>query len=275
MEDTSITYICPKCHYNTNRKLRFIDHIRRTVPCRPLFSDVSLAPLIYEMTGGAAQTAYVCTFPGCNKYYWHPTSLSRHRDTHGPENVPEVDNQVEVEEGNDEDDDGDDDGDDNGDDNGDNEDDNKVENEEDNSTEVVSSNGAGKTREGRVYVITGPRMFMVKVGFWRSKLKGLRARYFTELGDEVEIYECTTCDCILVEKIFEKMFEGNKVYQKRELYDKKYLEYYKFIVKHLCELSVDELKELSACCLRKAKIDSVGVMNGYMMRSLMEGCNEG
>ena len=247
MENNQQKYVCPRCHYGTNIKLRFLDHIRRTVPCLPVFSEESLAPLIEELTEGQPQTPFLCTFPGCNKYYWHAPSLSRHRATHNNEredNNGDADNAS-----------------------GEDETEDAVSSSSEDDDEEDRPTGSGKSRKGRVYAITSPMMSAVKIGFWRSKLKELKSRY-KPVYDVIDMCEYTSCDCLLVEMVFGKMFEKNKLYPKRELYDKKYIEYYKFVIKNLCMLKIDDLKELADCCMAKTSIDAIDVMNGYMARSI-------
>lgn len=94
------------------------------------------------------------------------------------------------------------------------------------------SESEDEDKSGIVYLATGPRVDMVKVGYWKGAMKALESRYKTYFGDDVEIHVYHVLDCVKIERIFLKQFSSCRLSDssKRELFDKKYLRHYKTVL---------------------------------------------
>ena len=59
-----------------------------------------------------------------------------------------------------------------------------------------------KDTSGYIYCVTADTMTVIKIGYWRGRLKELRSRYVTCYGKNCELFCSQTSDCILLEKKF-------------------------------------------------------------------------
>lgn len=85
---------------------------------------------------------------------------------------------------------------------------------------------------GYTYCVTSPILDAIKIGFWRSTLESLRARYITVYGSDIELYAYETRNPNKLETKCHKKFAPYKI--TNELFQKKYLnQYVDFIQKNV------------------------------------------
>ena len=73
-------YNCPRCHFKTDDRTKFIKHLNRKTPCPSLYSQQTQADILASI-----EKAHKC--PHCNKSFTLQTNLHRHKKTHTPEEI--------------------------------------------------------------------------------------------------------------------------------------------------------------------------------------------
>ena len=81
-----------------------------------------------------------------------------------------------------------------------------------------------KTPRGFVYIATSPLLKAVKIGSWRGDLKGLRRRYRTPYGPDLQIHSKEVADCRWSEALSDGKFDEHRL--GGELFDVAYMNDY-------------------------------------------------
>ena len=215
MDETRYKYVCPRCHYATDRKNHLYTHLTKMKSCPPLHSEATRQAIIDELN---APKEFVCTFPGCTRSYSQVETMRRHRLTHEDDNADNIP-------------------------------DNIPDDIPDDIPDNIPDNTPDNT--GHAYLITSPMVDLVKVSFNNTTIETLYDKHRTYFGDELDIYESEKCDRVSTEIVFKNMFEEYRLYPKKAFYDKTYHEYYKIIIRSLCGLSPEDMRELVTMCLTK------------------------
>jgi hypothetical protein len=91
-------------------------------------------------------------------------------------------------------------------------------------------NNINKSKIGYTYCITSPNTNYIKIGYWRSSIDSLNQRYITYYGSNLELFYVKTFDAPELEKKCHIYFKNRHI--ENELYDKKYLEDYKYFLEN-------------------------------------------
>ena len=82
-----------------------------------------------------------------------------------------------------------------------------------------------------VYCVTSNILNAIKIGYWKGSINGLRSRYITPYGNNIELYYFHSKLPKMLEHKCHIYFDKYKI--TNELFEKKYLhEYIKFIAPH-------------------------------------------
>ena len=76
----SARYNCPRCHYKTDARSHFINHLHNKTPCPSLYSEQSQSDILSSIV-----KAFKC--PHCDKSFTKANNLSRHKKVHTPEEI--------------------------------------------------------------------------------------------------------------------------------------------------------------------------------------------
>jgi hypothetical protein len=89
-------YICPRCHYETNQKSHFIEHLNKKKPCKPEFSNIPSSQVLDELLQEIQNNKkYACD--ECEKSFVLKSSLARHKkEEHPTINVTITDRDEEI-----------------------------------------------------------------------------------------------------------------------------------------------------------------------------------
>lgn len=92
-EDGVTNYKCPRCHYETNAKNKFLRHLNRLNTCLPLNSDMSIETIKSDIDEKYITTkTFVCQF--CSSRLTHKRSMDHHISTlHSGEDLESVKDQ--------------------------------------------------------------------------------------------------------------------------------------------------------------------------------------
>lgn len=71
-------YNCPRCHYNTDHRTAYVNHLNRKTPCSSLYSNQTQSEILSSI-----EKPHKC--PHCDKVFAHLSSFYRHNKTHTPE----------------------------------------------------------------------------------------------------------------------------------------------------------------------------------------------
>ena len=93
---------------------------------------------------------------------------------------------------------------------------------------------------GYVYCITSNTIDFVKIGFWKGTIDGLRSRYITYYGNDIEIYKVKSMYPNKLEQKCHKKFDEYKI--TNELFNKKYLNNYISFLK-MNKIKIDKKME--------------------------------
>ena len=215
-----LRYKCPRCHYKTDDRTKYIKHLNRVNPCPSSHSDQTLSEILTSI-----KKPFQC--PHCDKAFTLQTNLHRHRKTHTPEErahivpepvaepvaepapepVPEPVAEPVVE-------------------------------------PVPKPAPEPKIKQGVLYLATSSVLNGFKLGYWRGTHKSLYDRYRTCYGNSLEFYLFPCHDCRLLEAIAQTLFRSHNL--SCELYCSEAIDHYKAVLSHLCVLPETELRKAAA-----------------------------
>jgi hypothetical protein len=92
-------------------------------------------------------------------------------------------------------------------------------------TFVIEKNNLIKSYEGYVYCMSSPLINSIKIGFWTKSINGLKARYKTYYGNNIELFFIFTKNAYKLEQKCHRHFNHYCICN--ELFDKIYIDKYK------------------------------------------------
>ena len=78
-------YTCPRCHYKTNHRTAYVNHLNRVSPCATTHSKQTQSEILASI-----KKPFQCAC--CGKTFAHSSSFYRHKKEHSNEPEPTVDN---------------------------------------------------------------------------------------------------------------------------------------------------------------------------------------